>query len=250
VYYCHQATPQEQARAGFGVEFEWDVPLLSGYPHSFLRNIAHPPGHGRFAGFDTPEIGKIIRRRDYDAVLVNGWNYKSAWQAIWAAWQSDVRVFVRGDSHLHSPRSRTVRATKLLAYRRFVPCFDACLAAGEWSREYFAYYGARPDRIFFVQLGDAPRMNVDPLTLRRNHSRMPGEGDFDVAGFLRAVLATGYSGTVSLEIFNEKTPESPLASARAAMHSMLLVEERARGANERESSKPVAVGASKPQGFP
>jgi 4-hydroxyphenylpyruvate dioxygenase len=102
------------------------------------------------------------------------------------------------------------------------------------------------DRIFFVQLGDAPRMNLDALTLRRNHSRMPGEGDFDVAGFLRAVLATGYSGTVSLEIFNEKTPESPLASAHAAMHSMLLVEERARGANERESSKPVGVGASKP----
>jgi 4-hydroxyphenylpyruvate dioxygenase len=89
-------------------------------------------------------------------------------------------------------------------------------------------------------------MNVDALTLRRNHFRMPGKGDFDVAGFLRAVLATGYSGTVSLEIFNEKTPESPLAAARAAMHSMLLVEERARGSSERESSKPVATGASKP----
>src|SRR5262249_29371828 len=33
---------------------------------------------------------------------------------------------------------------------RFVPRFDACLAAGEWSREYFAYYGAGLDRIFLV----------------------------------------------------------------------------------------------------
>jgi|ERR1700722_10288192 len=150
VYYCHTATPEEQARAGFGVAFDWDVPLLTGYPHSFLQNIAHPAGHGRFTGFDTPEIAKIIRERHYDAVLVNGWHYKSAWQAIWAAWQSGVRVFVRGDSHLHSLRSRPVRLTKLVAYRRFVPRFDACLAAGEWSREYFAHYGARPDRIFFV----------------------------------------------------------------------------------------------------
>jgi 4-hydroxyphenylpyruvate dioxygenase len=120
--------------------------------------------------------------------------------------------------------------------------FHTLVHAEDWSplRELPA------DRIFFVQLGDAPRMNVDALTLRRNHSRMPGKGDFDVAGFLRAVLATGYSGTVSLEIFNEKTPESPLATARAAMHSMLLVEERARGSNEGESSKPVAAGASKP----
>ena len=150
VYFCHKATPEEQGRAGFGVAFDWDVPVLEGYPHTFLRNIAKQPGHGSFAGFDTPEIGAIIREGRYDAVLVNGWNYKSAWQAIWAAWQSDVRVFVRGDSHLHAPRSLPVRLTKLLLYRRFIPRFDACLAAGEWSREYFAYYGAHPDRIFLV----------------------------------------------------------------------------------------------------
>src|SRR5205823_11373578 len=137
VYFCHNATPQEQARAGFGVEFDWDVDLLVGYPHSFLKNIAKPAGHGRFGGFDTPEIGKIIREKKYDAVLVNGWNYKSAWQAIWAAWQSGVKVMVRGDSHLHFDRSRSVKLTKRLAYRRFVPRFDACLAPGTWSREYF-----------------------------------------------------------------------------------------------------------------
>ena len=150
VYYCHKATPQEQAQAGFGVAFDWDVPLLDGYPHSFLENVAIHPGHGSFVGFDTPEIGNIIRERQYDAVLVNGWNYKSAWQAIWAAWRSGVKVLVRGDSHLRAPRSLPVRLTKAIAYRRFVPRFDACLAAGEWSHEYFAYYGARPDRIFFV----------------------------------------------------------------------------------------------------
>jgi 4-hydroxyphenylpyruvate dioxygenase len=102
------------------------------------------------------------------------------------------------------------------------------------------------NRIFFVQLGDAPRMDVDALTLRRNHSRMPGEGDFDVAGFLRAVLATGYGGTVSLEIFNENAHESPVATARAAMHSLLLVEERARGSDGRDATDPVATGARAP----
>lgn len=150
VYFCHRATPQEQARAGFGVEFDWDVDLLEGYPHTFLKNVATPPGHGRFRGFDTPEISRIIRSLPYDAVLVNGWNYKGAWQAIWAAWQSGVKVFVRGDSHLHFDRSRRVRITKLLTYRRIVPRFDACFAPGAWSREYFEHYGARPERIFFV----------------------------------------------------------------------------------------------------
>jgi glycosyltransferase involved in cell wall biosynthesis len=150
VYYCHQATPQEQARAGFGVEFDWDVPLLEGYPYTFLKNVADSPGHGSFSGFDTPEIKGIIRRREYDAVLANGWHYKSAWQAIWACWTSKVKVMVRGDSHLHTPRGIAKRAVKSFTYRRFIPRFDACLAAGRWSREYFLHYGARPERIFFV----------------------------------------------------------------------------------------------------
>jgi glycosyltransferase involved in cell wall biosynthesis len=162
VYYCHQATPREQARAGFGVEFDWDVPLLEGYPYSFLKNVAAFPGHGRFGGFDTPEIEQIIRRRAYDAVLVNGWHYKSAWQAIYACWKSKVKVMVRGDSHLHTPRGIAKRVIKLFAYRRFIPRFDACLAAGLWSREYFLHYGARPERIFLVPHAiDSKRFQIE-----------------------------------------------------------------------------------------
>ena len=150
VFYCHQATPEEQARAGFGVAFDWDIPLLEGYPHTFLKNVAKPAGHGRFSGFDTPEIGKIIGRREYDAVLVNGWHYKSAWQAIWACWKSGTKVLVRGDSHLHTYRGPLKRMAKWLGYRTFIPRFDACLAVGHWSREYFLHYGAHPERIFLV----------------------------------------------------------------------------------------------------
>jgi glycosyltransferase involved in cell wall biosynthesis len=150
VYFCHKATSQEQARAGFGVEFDWDVDLLGGYPHTFLENVASPARHGRFRGYDTPEIARIIRQQRYDALLVNGWDYKSAWQAIWAAWQRGVKVMARGDSHLHTPRSISKRAIKWVVYRRFVPRFDACLAVGQWSRDYFLHYGARPERVFSV----------------------------------------------------------------------------------------------------
>jgi glycosyltransferase involved in cell wall biosynthesis len=150
VYYCHQATPAEQARAGFGVEFDWDVPLLSGYRYTFLKNVANLPGHGRFRGFDTPEIKTILRKGEYEAAMILGWNYKSAWQAIRACWHAKIKVLVRSDSHLHTPRSLGKRMLKSMGYRQFIPRFDACLAVGKWSREYFLHYGARPDRIFFV----------------------------------------------------------------------------------------------------
>jgi 4-hydroxyphenylpyruvate dioxygenase len=89
------------------------------------------------------------------------------------------------------------------------------------------------NRIFFLQLGDAARIDRDPMTIRRHHSRLPGRGDLDVAGFLRAALATGYSGNLSIEIFNEQATESAAATARAAMTSLLNVEERARRGAER-----------------
>ncbi|MAZ16703.1 MAG: 3-keto-5-aminohexanoate cleavage protein [Ahrensia sp.] len=60
------------------------------------------------------------------------------------------------------------------------------------------------DRIFFVQLADAPKIDMDLLYWSRHFRNMPGEGDLDVAGFMRAVAATGYDGVISLEIFNDQ----------------------------------------------
>ncbi|WP_347312800.1 bifunctional sugar phosphate isomerase/epimerase/4-hydroxyphenylpyruvate dioxygenase family protein [Defluviimonas sp. SAOS-178_SWC] len=60
------------------------------------------------------------------------------------------------------------------------------------------------DRIFFVQLADAPAIDMDLLYWSRHFRNLPGEGDLDVTGFMRAVTATGYAGPLSLEIFNDQ----------------------------------------------
>ncbi len=60
------------------------------------------------------------------------------------------------------------------------------------------------DRIFFVQLADAPLIEMDLLYCSRHFRNMPGEGELDVTGFMRAVAATGYDGVISLEIFNDQ----------------------------------------------
>jgi 4-hydroxyphenylpyruvate dioxygenase len=60
------------------------------------------------------------------------------------------------------------------------------------------------DKIFFVQLADAPAIEMDLLYWSRHFRNMPGEGDLDMVGFLRAVMATGYRGPLSLEIFNDQ----------------------------------------------
>jgi 4-hydroxyphenylpyruvate dioxygenase len=101
--------------------------------------------------------------------------------------------------------------------------FHTLVRPDDWS----ALRALPGDRVSFLQVGDAPRMDADPLTVRRNHSRLPGEGDLDVAGFVEACLATGYAGTLSLEIFNERAQDTPLETAHAAMRSLRRLEAHA-----------------------
>jgi 4-hydroxyphenylpyruvate dioxygenase len=85
------------------------------------------------------------------------------------------------------------------------------------------------NRIFFVQLADAPRMTLDPLSWSRHFRCFPAQGDLDVAGFLAAVLEAGYAGPISLEIFNDDFRAAPpRQTAQDGMRSLLYLEEQVR----------------------
>src|SRR5689334_8070360 len=60
------------------------------------------------------------------------------------------------------------------------------------------------DRIFLVQLADAPRLQMDYLSWSRHFRNFPGQGDLPVLDFMRALQATSYDKALSLEIFNDQ----------------------------------------------
>ncbi|HWO62227.1 MAG TPA: TIM barrel protein [Umezawaea sp.] len=83
------------------------------------------------------------------------------------------------------------------------------------------------DKVFFLQLADAPRLRMDVLQWSRHHRLFPGQGAFDLTSFVDHVLATGYAGPLSLEVFNDVFRQSdPRAAAVDAMRSLLLLQER------------------------
>lgn len=149
VLYAYRATPQDQANAGFGVAFDWDVDLTSGYDHVFLRNVSRAPAFKHFGGCETLGVGHELRRLTPDAVLLMGWHLKSYWQAICAARHAGIPRMVRGDSHLATPRSQTKMALKELVYPRFLRLFDAALYVGQRSRAYYEHYRYPAERLFF-----------------------------------------------------------------------------------------------------
>ena len=72
------------------------------------------------------------------------------------------------------------------------------------------------EKVFFLQLADAPLLSLDVLSWSRHHRLFPGEGGFDLAAFLAHVLRTGYDGPLSLEVFNDTFRQTdPDRTARA-----------------------------------
>ena len=80
------------------------------------------------------------------------------------------------------------------------------------------------DRIFLVQLADAPQLDLDVLSWSRHFRCFPGQGNLPVGDFMQAVEATGYKGPLSLEIFNDQfRAQSTKEVALDGMRSLLLL---------------------------
>ncbi|GAA5154091.1 MULTISPECIES: bifunctional sugar phosphate isomerase/epimerase/4-hydroxyphenylpyruvate dioxygenase family protein [Amycolatopsis] len=81
-------------------------------------------------------------------------------------------------------------------------------------------------KLFFLQLADAPRLDMNVLQWSRHYRLFPGQGSFDLPGFLRAVLAAGYDGPLSLEVFNDVFRQAdPRPAAVDAMRSLVSLQE-------------------------
>ncbi len=135
---------QQQQGDGFGVAFEWDIPLLEGYQYQVLKNIAANPGVTHFKGCDTPDILKVLEEGRYDAVVVNGWVVKSCFQTLYACRKLGIPCIVRGEANILRPRAWYKR----LRHRSFIRKYAAYLYIGTSNAEFYRSYGVHSEQLF------------------------------------------------------------------------------------------------------
>jgi glycosyltransferase involved in cell wall biosynthesis len=152
VFFAHHPSERERGASGFGESFDWDVDLLTGYPHTFLENQARSPevDDSSFFGCDTPEIRDRIQQGGFDAFIVTGWHAKTFWQAVMACRRSGTPVLARGDSQLDPSLPVWKRGIKELTHRALLQAFDGFLGVGTRFVEYLRHYGVDPGRIYHV----------------------------------------------------------------------------------------------------
>ncbi|SDL54869.1 4-hydroxyphenylpyruvate dioxygenase [Arthrobacter sp. ov407] len=105
-----------------------------------------------------------------------------------------------------------------------------------------------PEKIFFVQVADAPKLSMDVLSWSRHYRVFPGEGQFELATFMGHVVRAGYAGPVSLEVFNDVFRQSDVErTAVDAMRSLIWLEEQSAAwleANPATAEGEVASGVT------
>ncbi|HEY8381160.1 MAG TPA: TIM barrel protein [Microvirga sp.] len=105
-----------------------------------------------------------------------------------------------------------------------------------------AIHAIPKDRIFLVQMADAPRLDMDFLSWSRHYRCFPGQGDLPIDDFMLALQATGFDGLLSLEIFNDRFRAGSARSVAIDGQRSLIVlldELRRRTGGDGASSAPV-----------
>jgi glycosyltransferase involved in cell wall biosynthesis len=136
---------------GFGQTFAYDIPLLEGYAHRFIPNLARHPGpHGRF-GAMNPALAEILWRERYDAVQIHGWAQASQWITFASARATGTPFMVSCDSNLLGPSLPPLRRiAKQVIVGGIARAAAALLCVGVENRRFWESFGARRGQLFDV----------------------------------------------------------------------------------------------------
>ena len=147
VYFCWEGeTGGAVYEPNFQTEVSWDLPLLEGYTHRFLKNYSPDP-FLPFFGFINPGIVSELGRNRYDAVFVWGYSHLSSWLAFLGAALWRTPLFL-GGSVTRRPGER--RGKRLVKRAILSPLFKrtaAFLSECDKNSDYYLFYGGRREKM-------------------------------------------------------------------------------------------------------
>jgi glycosyltransferase involved in cell wall biosynthesis len=142
VMFSHVPSAVEQG-AAFGTSFTWDIPLLTGYPHTVLASRLLPARVAPFVRRWSRGIGAALDRSRPQAAMVLGWQDISLVQALIACRRRGIPVILRGESNALRRRPRLVS----LLHRSYFSLCDAFLAIGRANADLYRAAGVTDNRI-------------------------------------------------------------------------------------------------------
>jgi len=150
VFFCAKGKPDRP----------WDVT----WPQEF--NAVYPAARNLLSWrgptascYWNAEVGSTIRKGNYDAVLVGGYNHVTMLSAVRAARSAGSPWYLMCESNMSAKRGAVKSAVKDFALKRWLKTAKGGLPTGTLASAYLRHYGFADERLF--QLPNVP--DVDSL---------------------------------------------------------------------------------------
>lgn len=156
VAYCSLQGAEAGFDPEFGVQVQWDVSLLDGYKWVHVPNRSLRPRLGYFWGLWNPGLWKLVRKGNFDAVVIyTGYMYASFWLTVIAAKSAGVPVLISTDSTtlLSREEKRWKERLKPFIVRRVYSSVDAIMAASEAAKKLAMQLGVAEKRLHVIRCG-------------------------------------------------------------------------------------------------
>lgn len=147
VFYMSDMSVNGFADPQFKVQVKWDVPLLGGYRHVFLKRLG--------ASTVTPLVRPLVvglpsalRRARLDALWLHGYKHQVQLRAICAARSLGIPILVRGDSN--GLETGLTRGISSKVVQRLFRIIDAFLCIGSQNRQFYSNRGVGGEKLFSV----------------------------------------------------------------------------------------------------
>lgn len=131
----------------FGKAFSWDFDTLKGYPYRFLETA---PGATPISFWKcrlVEPLTDVLRSRGVSALWIQGWQVAAYWQAVWAAKQAGVEVWLRGESNDLALPPRWKQGLKKLLLGQFFQRVDQFLFIGTANKRLYEKYGVPKSKL-------------------------------------------------------------------------------------------------------
>lgn len=189
VFFCSDETIHGVKDQQFGVNFRWDIPLLTGYEHKFLRNWSWKPSIFKgFWGLINPGIILELFKMPKGMVVINGWHSCSYILSYLAAKLFGHQIAMHCDTPVYLETNRKGFKN---AIRRFLigkillsHFVDKGLYIGHQNKLFYQYYKVNADKLVFTPFSiDNNRFREGMSNFNRIEERAKlsiGEKDFVV----------------------------------------------------------------------
>ncbi len=213
VFYCSTAGAEVYRDEDMKTSLRWDIELLEGYRHVFLRNFGWDDGYTRAI---NPGIVPALARGNFDAVIFFlGWGTITSLLGIAACRASETPFLLYGDSSF-PPAEDSFRARMRAWFVRGVFALaSGFMVSGTLNAAYYEHYGADRRRFFLLPWA------IDNERFIEGSRFAPGERDAMRANFEIGPEMIAF--VFSAKLVERKDPMTLLKAVANMKHSSRAV---------------------------